>query len=39
MDPYDSETDGLSMNGYRPDKSIDDMAGYAKFRMGMKWDF
>jgi len=39
MDPYDDDKDELKMSGYRPDKGIDDMAGYAKFRMGMKWDF
>lgn len=39
MDPYDDDKDNLSMSGYRPDKGIDDMAGYARFRLGVKWDF
>ncbi len=39
MDPYEDDKDNLSMSGYRPDKGIDDMAGYARFRLGVKWDF
>ncbi len=39
MDPYDDDKDELKMSDYRPDTGIDDMAGYAKFRMGVKWDF
>lgn len=39
MDPYDDDKDELKFDGYRPDKGIDDFAGKAKFRLGMKWDF
>ncbi len=39
MDPYDDMKDNLKLDGYRADKSIDDFAGKAQFRMGMKWDF
>lgn len=39
MDPYDDDKDELKWSDYRPDKVIDDFAGYAKLRLGMKWDF
>jgi len=39
MDPYDSDKDGLKLDGHRVDKDIDDFAGKAKFRLGMIWDF
>jgi hypothetical protein len=39
MDPYDDDKDDLKWSDYRPDKDIDDFAGNAKFRLGMKWDF
>ena len=39
MDPYEDDKDNLKMSGYRPDKDIDDMAGLARFRLGVKWDF
>ncbi len=39
MDAYDSNKDELDWDGYRPDKGIDELAGKAKFRLGMKWDF
>jgi hypothetical protein len=39
MDPYDDDKDDLKWSDYRPDKGIDDFAGNAKFRLGMKWDF
>lgn len=39
MDPYDDDKDELKWSDYRPDKGIDDFAGYAKLRLGMKWDF
>jgi len=39
MDPYEDDKDNLDMDGYRPDKKIDDFAGLARFRLGVKWDF
>lgn len=39
MDPYEDDKDNLDMEGYRPDKGIDDFAGQARFRLGVKWDF
>lgn len=39
MDPYDDLKDELKFDGYRPDKDIDNFAGKAQFRLGMKWDF
>ena len=41
MDPYEDDKDNLEFvdDGYRPDRGIDDFAGKARFRMGVKWDF
>lgn len=39
MDPYDDDKDNLKWSGYRPDKGMDDFAGNARLRLGMKWDF
>ena len=39
MDPYEDDKDNLELDGYRPDRGIDDFAGLARFRMGVKWDF
>ena len=39
MDPYDDDKDNVSLSDYRPAAGIDDFAGKARFRMGVKWDF